>query len=149
MSVELTNLVCPNPKCGEEIAKPILLTDLSQTPAESYYACPRCLTKLDLDHEAEEGPETIPKPTRIQDLVEKEETREVEPQKPEERQIERPELKDVKPEKEKHAEPEEPKREAPSGCPHYLGYLGKRPKNAPIPEECLTCKDMVKCMFDL
>jgi DNA-directed RNA polymerase subunit RPC12/RpoP len=32
-------------------------------------------------------------------------------------------------------------------CIHYLGYLKKRPKNTPIPEECLTCSKMIDCMY--
>lgn len=40
--------ICPNPRCGREIGKPILLYNLSATPAEQYYACPRCFTKLSL-----------------------------------------------------------------------------------------------------
>ena len=32
-------------------------------------------------------------------------------------------------------------------CPHFVGYLGKRPKNAPIPDFCLTCPEMMKCML--
>lgn len=31
-------------------------------------------------------------------------------------------------------------------CPHFVGYLGKRPKNAPIPDFCLTCPKMMECM---
>ena len=31
-------------------------------------------------------------------------------------------------------------------CTHYLGYLKRRPKNTPIPEECLTCSKMIDCM---
>jgi DNA-directed RNA polymerase subunit RPC12/RpoP len=31
-------------------------------------------------------------------------------------------------------------------CMHHLGYLKRRPKNTPIPEECLTCSKMIDCM---
>ena len=31
-------------------------------------------------------------------------------------------------------------------CSHELGYLKKRPKNTPIPEECLTCDKMIECL---
>ena len=31
-------------------------------------------------------------------------------------------------------------------CMHSLGYLKRRPKNTPIPEECLTCSKMIECM---
>ncbi len=32
-------------------------------------------------------------------------------------------------------------------CPHFVGYLKKRPKNAPIPDFCLTCPQMMECML--
>jgi DNA-directed RNA polymerase subunit RPC12/RpoP len=34
-----------------------------------------------------------------------------------------------------------------AGCLHELGYLKRRPKNTPIPEECLTCSKMIDCMY--
>jgi DNA-directed RNA polymerase subunit RPC12/RpoP len=39
------------------------------------------------------------------------------------------------------------KFEASAGCAHHLGYLKNRPKNTPIPEECLTCSQMIDCMY--
>ncbi len=30
-------------------------------------------------------------------------------------------------------------------CPHHLGYLAEIPKDASIPEECLTCPQMLEC----
>jgi DNA-directed RNA polymerase subunit RPC12/RpoP len=37
--------------------------------------------------------------------------------------------------------------EETAGCMHHLGYLKRRPKNTPIPEECLTCSKMIECMY--
>jgi len=34
-----------------------------------------------------------------------------------------------------------------AGCLHHLGYLKRRGKNVPIPEECLTCSKMIDCMY--
>jgi|YelNatPaOPRAMG01_1025707.scaffolds.fasta_scaffold39169_2 DNA-directed RNA polymerase subunit RPC12/RpoP len=31
-------------------------------------------------------------------------------------------------------------------CSHFLGYLKKRPKNTPIPDDCLTCDKMIECL---
>jgi DNA-directed RNA polymerase subunit RPC12/RpoP len=31
-------------------------------------------------------------------------------------------------------------------CMHHLGYLKRRSKNTPVPEECLTCSKMIDCM---
>jgi len=42
-----------------------------------------------------------------------------------------------------------PKKEAKelSQCPHDFGYLAKRPKNSPIPQECLVCSKTVECIL--
>jgi len=32
-----------------------------------------------------------------------------------------------------------------SGCTHHFGYLTGFSKNVPMPEECLTCRDMLEC----
>lgn len=32
-------------------------------------------------------------------------------------------------------------------CKHSMGYLKRREKNKPIPEECLTCSKMIECML--
>ena len=37
------------------------------------------------------------------------------------------------------------KREIPSGCPQYFGYLVVRPKDTIIPEECLMCLKILDC----
>ncbi|MEM3703942.1 MAG: hypothetical protein QXX79_05965 [Candidatus Bathyarchaeia archaeon] len=31
-------------------------------------------------------------------------------------------------------------------CEHFFGYLKKRPKITPIPDECLTCSKIVECL---
>jgi len=36
---------------------------------------------------------------------------------------------------------------SPSECRHNFGYLANRPKNAPIPQECLICPKIMKCML--
>jgi DNA-directed RNA polymerase subunit RPC12/RpoP len=34
-----------------------------------------------------------------------------------------------------------------AGCLYHLGYLKRRGKNVPIPEECLTCSKIIECMY--
>ena len=41
--------------------------------------------------------------------------------------------------------PAEKEEKGSSKCPHHFGYLAKRPKSAPIPEECLICVRMLEC----
>jgi hypothetical protein len=38
---------CPNPKCQEKFENLIIVHDNSKMPADIYYACPYCLSKLD------------------------------------------------------------------------------------------------------
>ena len=32
-------------------------------------------------------------------------------------------------------------------CGHFFGYLNKRTKGTPVPEHCLTCEQMVECLY--
>jgi hypothetical protein len=140
LPAKLTNLICPNPKCKEEFSKPILLTDFSNKPAVTYQACPRCLTQLDVALDTEKVPEMIPIPE--QEITAREEEKAASEEVELER-LEEPEKLEA-PEKEP-AKPSESEEEAPPGCPHYVGYLSKRPKGTSIPEECLTCPKMIDC----
>lgn len=48
---------------------------------------------------------------------------------------------------EKSDEAAEIGQSGPQGCPQFLGYLKGRPRDTPIPDECLTCSEAVKCML--
>jgi DNA-directed RNA polymerase subunit RPC12/RpoP len=39
------------------------------------------------------------------------------------------------------------KLEEGAKCNHFWGYLKKRPKDTPIPDECLTCGKMIECLM--
>ena len=41
-------LHCPYNGCGKVFDKPTVLTDASSVPRESYYACPFCMSKIDI-----------------------------------------------------------------------------------------------------
>ena len=56
------------------------------------------------------------------------------------------------PARKKRPEPERKKQPARQrkhkdvpACPHHFGYLAEIPKDASIPEECLTCTQMLAC----
>ena len=34
-----------------------------------------------------------------------------------------------------------------SECSHAYGYLAVRPKNSPIPKECLCCLQVIECFY--
>jgi len=52
-----------------------------------------------------------------------------------------------KPSVKKPVEASETNKTGPQNCPHYLGYLKGRARNTPIPNECLTCPETIKCML--
>lgn len=52
-----------------------------------------------------------------------------------------------KPSIKKPAEAIKTNKTVPQNCPHYLGYLKGRTKNTPIPNECLTCPETIKCLL--
>jgi hypothetical protein len=99
--------------CGEEFKAPLFAVVSSGYLIEEYYACPKCLSKV----ESVERNKTV-------EVDEAEEKGDEEPLKIE----------------------VEDKTEEAVACTHYLGYLKRRPKNTPIPEECLTCNKMIECM---
>jgi hypothetical protein len=39
-------------------------------------------------------------------------------------------------------------KETIPGCAHHFGYLKKREKDKPFPDECLTCRKMVDCLMN-
>ncbi len=134
-------VICPNPKCHRNIEEPILLNNLSTTPAEQYYACPHCFIKLDKDSENDEKntPESKPSSPVHSSLEKVLNVISAQPQKEEEE----------KKKEEPPVEPLEKKEKGSSECPHNFGYLANRPKNAPIPQVCLTCTKIVDCMLKL
>jgi hypothetical protein len=40
------------------------------------------------------------------------------------------------------------KKSKSTRCAHFLGYLKTRPKNSSIPDDCLTCRNIMKCTAD-
>ena len=117
--VDATHSTSTCSACGEDFEQPLFAMVFSDSLVEEYYACPKCLSK-------------VASVARQKDF----------------------EVDEV----EEEAEVEEPvalKFEAAvessvgdvAGCAHSLGYLKRRPKNTPIPEECLTCSKMIDCMY--
>jgi len=96
-------LVCPYSECRKEIEKPVMLTDFSKMPRETYYACPHCLTKVD--------------------VVVKDKS-----------------MDSVSIETSGGAS-----EKTPSECKFRFGYLKTLPKDAAIPDGCLTCSKLLQC----
>lgn len=90
---------------------------LSSKNSEKYDACPYCLTEIKVG----------------------EDTETIEVKKKEEIEIEQPEIRKI--------ETSAPKIQKTEGCSHYMGYLSQRSTKEKIPEECMVCENIVKCML--
>ena len=102
--------------CGEEFETPLLAMISSGFLLEEYYACPKCLSKVGN--------------VELQDNVE----------------VDEPETDEEETLKMEVEETMEDTMEENVACAHNLGYLKRRPKDTPIPEECLTCTKMMDCL---
>jgi hypothetical protein len=120
---ENQSFTCPNPVCGRNFSNPIKATNLGSRD-QAYDACPYCLTEILVE-------ETHPAIENEQDSQEKE--TETEPVK----RLKMPAAKEEQPKPELKAE----------GCQHHFGYLGERQSKERIPDECMTCESIVKCML--
>lgn len=111
---EEERLVCSYVKCGRVISEPVRLTNLSRSPnVETYYACPYCFSKLDIEKVFDDTKNFGVKRDRTA---------------------------------KKGADAKLDKYLNVPACTHHLGYLKNRPSNATIPDECLTCPKVLKCM---
>ena len=116
---ENKSYTCQNPSCKKCFASPLKTLNLRQTPQETYYACPYCLTKI---IEIEE-----PLSPTINTVVPQ--TEEL-PSKAKEKESKEKQKSDKKPD-----------------CKYHPGYLSERSSSQPIPDECIVCKDIVDCML--
>ncbi len=109
-------------KCKAQYQKPIIATLTSEAGTQKYFACPRCLSEVpgvrQTEHRTSEEPRQSKEMRRTNQPI--------------------PPTETTKPDTQSGA---------PTMCTHEIGYLKARPKNTPIPEECLTCDKMVDCML--
>jgi len=179
--------LCPNSKCRRVFKDPIWLTDLSQTPPESYQACPHCSTSLQLSPSfigIEQSLELESKPKAspiIKDLKSSERALPIQKDNLHEKKgitrgiLKRAPHANIPKSPEKSTAPQQPKASAPTveilketvpskpvetpkkldeknvserprACSHYFGYVKTLPKNTSIPDECLWCPWIVKCL---
>jgi hypothetical protein len=129
LTEESVVIICPNSKCGKEIKESIFLTNLSVKPTEQYDACPYCLTKL-IPKTPAEPEEITPSEDEVPKNVNVSGSQML--KKVEDLVLSSSEIKE---------------KVEGTGCPQKFGYLANRPKDAPIPSECLLCPKMVDCML--
>jgi len=107
---------CANSSCGFVFSKPIKVKNLCED-AEIYDACPRCFTAI----------------TEVRDV----------------QAIEAETDLNVDTEGNEAASKTGMQKTEPvtsKQCAHRFGYLSARPKNEPIPDDCMMCENIVKCM---
>jgi hypothetical protein len=110
---------CRNPSCGRFFIYPLKVVNLRAEKAESYLACPYCLTEI-----AVERPSSLD----IVSMVEEEKTfREAE-------------------ETGESVEGKSSEPQAKGQCPCHFGYLGERLNKDQMPEECMVCENILNCM---
>jgi hypothetical protein len=114
-----TKFTCPNSSCGLVFSKPVKVKNLGCEDSECYDACPRCLTAVTLE-ESVAVVEAKPG-ALVEDSKEKEIVNDAEERK-------------AKPLTAMH-------------CAYHVGYLSERSRNEKIPEECMVCENIVKCML--
>ena len=107
---------CSNSSCGLVFSKPIKVKNLCDASG-IYDACPRCFTAVT---EAGNVPLIQTKPSSGADIDQS-------------GTIGGVERKKLEPIANKH-------------CAHKFGYLGERQKNEKIPDDCIMCENIVKCM---
>jgi hypothetical protein len=166
---------CPNQKCRRVFEEPVWLRDLSQAPPESYQACPHCGFNLQavpsfVSSKTREHKLIIPQSANS--VSEREQPVE----KPKPIQLEsspkaasfKPAFKNIPQDTQNSANSRpstpsnntlqsegdppkiyEDKKQLPGNsrnCSHYFGYVKTLPKSTPIPDECMWCPQIVKCL---
>lgn len=136
------NSICPN--CGEQINRLLFAVVDSDYIVEEYYACPHCLAKIrDISDKKTTEPS---KSGYLDENFDVNSKIEFSPKIKEPERI-------LAQDEEDEAEAESidisvaENKSKPAGCGHYSGYLKTRPKNTSIPDECLTCSEMINCMM--
>lgn len=117
-STEFDGMICPYGKCGRVFSKPVRLTDLSHKPfQQTYYACPYCFSKLNLDLVGGE--------LRSFDGASAGNTEET-----------------IASSSKNSGET----GYGSFTCPYYVGYLKKREPKSTIPDGCLVCPKILQCI---
>ena len=121
-------MVCRNTECGRSFNEPIELSvSHADGSPETYRACPYCFSQVSLGDRAV-------KRKRSPSRELKKRPSETPPSA----------LKEVLTVLKESAE--EIEKSVPVGCVHFSGYLKTRPRDTPIPDECLTCAEIIECI---
>lgn len=109
---------CPNPCCGRRVSVPLKVMDLRLKKPQPYLACPHCLGEIVSDQRSQ----------AVESFIDN--------------------TKENAPGIAKELEKAEKTLAAQRvDCAYHLGYLSERSNREGIPEECMMCGQIVKCML--
>lgn len=123
VTLKSESLVCPYSGCRRSFERPVLVTDCSKLPRETYYACPHCMLRLELLLEGD-GLEHVRVRAVDDELLSKLE---------------------VKGERVGEGVSSSQASRPSKTCKHFLGYLRCLPEGVGIPDECAVCPNIVQC----
>ncbi|UCE95471.1 MAG: hypothetical protein JSV51_07015 [Candidatus Bathyarchaeota archaeon] len=118
------SLACPYSRCGRLFKQPVMVTDHSKLPRETYYACPHCMLRLELlvDTDEQDGLEHV-LVKAVNDTI----------------------FSGLNA-RDKEEAVSSPHATRPSkSCRHFLGHLRCLDEDADIPDECAVCPSIVQC----
>ena len=124
------SLVCPYSRCGRAFEQPVLVTDGSKLPRETYYACPHCMLRLELSlNEDNRCGDLLVRAFSGEGLLESYNR-----------------VEDAKGDKRSGEGVSSVMATRPSkSCRHFLGYLRELPERAGIPDDCAVCPKIIQC----
>lgn len=123
--------MCPYSKCGRPFEQPVMVTDRSKLPRETYYACPHCMLRLELLLDGRGR----------QDGLGHLHVRPVDDKGVTVSGLEGGGRVARLGEGVSSAVASRPSKT----CRHFLGYLRCLPESAGIPDECAVCPNIVQC----
>lgn len=170
-----TSYLCSNPQCRKVFQEPIKLTDLSQNPPRVFLGCPHCgidmekipaVTSEKIKTEGQNIPQSKPAiHETVQPLPTVKNPTDVKPTSPQSPSLQSPPSSSASqmrlqpkqppkptfrllPKKPDRAQKQEDTKSTAGikACQHYLGYVRTLPKSTPIPDECMWCSLIVKCL---
>ena len=109
---------CSNPVCGRTFSVPMKVVDARLNDHEPYSACPHCLVRIASDASPSDDDSATNVSVGNVNIKLKQPTKF-------ERSVEGPVAK----------------------CAYHLGFLSERSGQDKIPEDCLVCENIVKCML--
>ncbi|MGD0495051.1 MAG: hypothetical protein ABSB28_03305 [Candidatus Bathyarchaeia archaeon] len=119
-SAKENKFACPNSSCSLVFSKPVKVRNVGSEDSQCYDACPHCLTAIIIE-------ESVP-------VVDAKPGATVEDNKGQEAIVNSSEEGRTRP-------------STAVQCAYHLGYLNERSKNEQIPEDCIVCENVVKCML--